>query len=42
MTYDATEDWDLGGMPGDFVVFFVGHGCEWRLSGFSRKALCGV
>ena len=42
MMYDAIVDCHLGEMPGDFVVFFVGHGREWRLLGFSRKVLCGV
>ena len=31
MTHDATVDCDLEEMPGDFVVFFVGRGREWRL-----------
>ena len=39
MTHDATVDCDLEEMPGDFVVFFVGRGPEWRLLGFSRKVL---
>ena len=42
MTHDATVDCDLEEMPGDFVVFFVGRGREWRLLGFSRKVLCGA
>ena len=38
MTHDPTVDCDLEEITGDFVVFFVGHGREWRLLGFFAKS----